>query len=384
MAYNQDSGLDFRPYRPGDFTYKTPIVLGGQTSTPYRRGVEDLAVNQLTLWAQAGHPLVLDAPRPTDSTVTLTSGATDYDFAAYYFPIPSFLNSGASSGRRYLTVEVRGYVSAGTWTPKARAGGGGTATGSSGNTVSSIISMDVPIAQGPGEDYLILTVQGNTGGATFTFESVTAYIKTVSSTTLTAGTTTYSSGYFHPVDSTVQTAADRPFTVDMARSIIQANDEMFKSNVRQVVNYCNIANYGTLWGAKGDTEAATGRPLILDGELGGYKRFWEWLYFPRQGVTGLKIWVDGYVRGWASSGDNVGVTVSLRRLDDGTGVGTPAYFSIAKGDFFSSATWASGNNLYITDIEGEGPFIVDIRTRPFAGTSTDVRLTAVSIYEEIS
>ena len=50
MAYNQDSGLDFRPFRPGDFNQRTPIMLGGQASSPYHKGVADLAYNQLTLW----------------------------------------------------------------------------------------------------------------------------------------------------------------------------------------------------------------------------------------------------------------------------------------------------------------------------------------------
>lgn len=375
MAYEQDSGRDFRPFRSGDFNHRTPIALGGQTASPYRRGVSDLAYNQLTLWAQIGNPLILHAPHPGNSTVTLTAANTDYDIAAYYFYIPNFVNASAVSGRRYVTARVRGYVSAGTWTPKARTSSG-PGTGASGNTVSSIIDIDVPIQEGPVEDYFILTVRGNTAGATFTLESLTVTLKPITTTSLSSGSSIYNQDAFHPVDSTVQVGEDMPLTVDTVKSLALSNNAMFEHNLRQVVNFCGIHNFGTLWAAQ--TTATSGRYIgLAETDVNGYRPAWQWLYFPRQGPIKLRVKVDGYVPGWVNSTDNVVVDFTVRNMD-GEPVGTSASAAITGLNYFADATWTGGD---ITDIKGPGPYYIDMRARIFSATGNTARILAVSIYE---
>lgn len=375
MAYNQDSGLDFRPFRPGDFNQRTPIMLGGQASSPYHKGVADLAYNQLTLWGQIGHPLVLHAPDPSNATVTLTAATTNYDIAAYWFPIPAFVNATGSSGRRYVTLRVRGYTSSGTWLVSARTSAGTGTAASSGNTVSSIITFDVPISN-IAEDYLILTVQGNTAGATFNFQSITAMLKPMTSAGLSAGGATYNQDDFHPIDTTVQVAEDMPLTVDIVKSLALANKTMYESNVRQIVNYCQVQNYGTLWAA---TSAVTaGRYIELsERETEGFRRAWQWLYFPRPNAR-LKVQVEGFVPSWGSAADNCILDCSLRDLNTGTVVSACA-LAISSGSYFDASTWYTGT---ISGFTSPGPYYIDLRARVFNSTGSRARITAVSIYEE--
>jgi hypothetical protein len=377
MAYNQDSGLDFRPFRPGDFNHRTPIHLGGHATTPYHKGVADLAYNQLTLWGQIGNPVILHAADPTNSTVTLTAASTNYDIAAYWFPVPSFVNATAGSGRRYISVSVRGYVSSGTWLIRGKTSVGTGTAASTGNTTSSVITFDVPIPEGPVEEYFILTVNGNTAGATFTFQSITAVIKPITTAALGTGGAIYNQDAFHPVDSTAQIDADMPLTVDTAKSLALSNKEMYRTNVRQVVNYCQLANYGTLWAAQ--ASATAGRYIQLsEQETAGYRRAWQWLYFPRPGVTTLKVHVDGYVVGWASSVDNCLLDCSLRDLNTGEKVGESATLTLNSASYFDASAWATGT---ITGFTGGGPYYIDLRARIFSATGEQARITAVSIFE---
>lgn len=377
MAYNQDSGLDFRPFRSGDFNQRTPINLGGQATSPYHKGVADLAYNQLTLWGQIGNPVILHAADPTNATVTLTAASTNYDIAAYWFPVPSFVNATAGSGRRYISVSVRGYVSSGTWLIRGKTSVGTGTAASTGNTTSSVITFDVPIPEGPVEDYFILTVTGNTAGATFTFQSLTAVLKPITTAALGTGGAIYNQDAFHPVDSTVQIDADMPLTVDTAKSLALSNKEMYRTNVRQVANYCQLANYGTLWAAQ--ASATAGRYIQLsEQETAGYRRAWQWLYFPRPGVTTLKVHVDGYVVGWASSADNCLLDCSLRDLNTGEKVGESATLTLNSASYFDASTWATGT---ITGFTGGGPYYIDLRARIFSATGEQARITAVSIFE---
>ena len=191
-----------------------------------------------------------------------------------------------------------------------------------------------------------------------------------------AGGTVYNQDAFHPLDTTVQVAADMPLTVDSTKSLVLANEEMFRTNVRQVVNFCGIHNFGTLWNAR--TTSTSGRYIgLAETDVGGFRPAWQWLYFPRQGVNRLRVQVDGYVPGWVDSTDNVVVDFTLRTMD-GEKVGNSASAAISGLNYFADSTWSSG---YLTGITGTGPYYIDMRARIFSSTGNTARIMAVSIYE---
>src|SRR3990172_1114196 len=103
MAYDADADLRFRPYRVGDFRANSSIQQGGQGTTPWTKGIQDMALNQLTLWAQTAPVVISDCKV---NTVTTTAAATDYDFAVYRWDVPGCLNPGDGLGRRFLEVTV--------------------------------------------------------------------------------------------------------------------------------------------------------------------------------------------------------------------------------------------------------------------------------------
>lgn len=366
MSYHVDGELRFRPVRLNDFRPRENIGAGatGDTpSTPFQTGIGTLAYNQLTTWAQAGHLVIADRHH---DTVVIASSGTDYDIAAYKFPTPNFL--GASGGRRYLKVSVKGKVSAGTWTIKGRTSVGSATTATTGGTsLSTIDDLYVPINYGSQEEYLILTIRGDTNGATFTFEGITGTIKKV--TSITGGSDIYQADRMHPLDTTAQMVADMPFTVDDARSLIKANDLQFRWNIRPVAHYCAIARYGTLWTSSNDPIAGVsqhGRYLTPGG--GDDAMYQQWLYFPRQGVNHLRVALDAYMPGWMSTADNGKLYLGFADTPD------RELITVNKGSYFGSSTWF---NAVIKVPSGQvGPLRLEM-----GALGDTVRVPAVSIYE---
>lgn len=58
MANDQDSSGEFRPFVQGTFKSGKYIQEGGQTTSPYIKGLKDLAYNNNTLLARAGHQII--------------------------------------------------------------------------------------------------------------------------------------------------------------------------------------------------------------------------------------------------------------------------------------------------------------------------------------
>jgi hypothetical protein len=373
MAYNQDATFRFRPYRANNFASQRAVQVGADTASPYLRGTGDFAYNQNTLWGQIGHPLISDAQ---GTAVTMTLANTDYDFAVYKFPIPTYLNSGTSSGRKYLHVEMMAYTSAGTAQLKGRVGNiaGTTTAGTTFSTVNpSTVSMDVPIEHGSQYDYIILTVRGTSAGATLSIYGVWAWIKPFTSAAdLGSGTAVLRNTHHHPVDSSVQMAVNMPITVHDMRSFSQTNDQMYRQNVRGLVTYCCQKNYGTLFAASTDTTSA----LTLESSPSGTserKSVREWLYFPRQGVTGLAVFMDAYVNSWASSADNITMNIGFKGF-------RPNSYTINKASALSSSSWlveAYGNQIEVPN--GPGPYFLQLGLDP-TKTKT-VTIMALSIFE---
>lgn len=383
MGYKQDADLQFRPFRAGVFQRNTPIKEGGQKTTPFQKGVSDLAYNHLTLWAGIRQPLIQHSPRPGEGTVVLTAGSTTYDIAAYKYRVPAFNGPGLGLARCWLTVRVRGYVSAGTWTPGAKNNANQVLAGTSGNTVSSVVEFDLETEEGPYTDFFILEVQGSSAGATFTLEELTVFLRPVTTEDLGDRSDLYYTDWWQPIDSNVGHIADRPLHVEAVSNIVLGNDTLFRYNGRAVVNFSTIANYGAggLWGSFGDTQATTGRYILLDeSDDDGYKRKWEWLYFPRQGSDRLEIHIEGYNSAWSGTADDVRVFVALMDMDGNVLESLDAL--LGKASYFGSSTWEwDGALLPVPQGAGAGPFRLGMWARSGEASPDSIRITAVSIFE---
>lgn len=362
MSYSTDSGGAFRPFRQGDFGTRRPIQVGGQTTTPYAKGIQDLAYNQLTLWAQTA-PVVVSDTKEAD--VVCTTAAVDYIFALYYHFLPGLLNEDATTGRRYLQVEVTAKCASGRkWYPEAQTSDGTVADGYESNDLGNLetIVMEVELPYS-GLDYLLLTMAASADATSVEVYGVTARVLQVSGNLGDLGDV--AGQYFSPVDSTVEPTADRPLHVQFVRSLIGANQNLYNRNGRSIVSFCQWGNWGTSIGAGVTsslnifTFSATNINQALEH---------EWVYFPRPGVRRLRAFCDAYMVGW---------TTEVGRLllgfgDMGNALEIPVEIDVGLKD----ATLG-----YVPVPEGPGPhFLRLIRT----DTETpDIKVMSLTIQEEI-
>jgi len=449
MAYEQEPNKRFIPYRAGDFRTNRPIQRGGQLTTPWQKGVQDLAMNQLTLWAQTAPPVIQDSKRVP---LVLPVQNTYYVFAFYRFDVPGDLNPGASLGRRYLTVKIRGIATGSdAWQFQATTPSGTVASSSSGTGGAEVtLSVDVPIPEGTLGSYVRLAIRcTTTNNKTVTLNEVSARVKTVTSTGLGSGTEIYSPTSMRPVDSTVQVTETYPLHVRMMQDLTQANDTLWKRNVRHILNTCiwevycpdptmpgtvattitagsNGVNVSTFAGAgvlnvvsttgftpTGSVQVSTGsgfKTVTYTGttgttftgctcasagvmSTGGAVRKamtsiafsfdidsnnkvtgHQWVYFPRQGVTNLRLYLDGYVQEWDSSSDTATLNIGFEFQP-------PQSFTIGKNTFLSATSGWPADGVLIPVPNKEGPLYLNLK-RIDSRTKT-LKITSMALAEEI-
>jgi len=531
MAYNQEPNLRFIPYRPGDFKNNRPIQQGGQLTTPWQKGIQDLIYNQLTLWGQTAPPVIQDS---RTCLLTLPVQNTYYDFAMYRYDTPGLLNPGAASGRRYLQITVRALTTgAHAWQFQARTSSGVTVTsassGAGGLPVQVTANCEIP--QSALGDWVILSIRCTTAAQkAILISQVTARVLPASAAALGEGTALYTSNQFRPLDSSVgQGSEGYPLTVRAVQDLIFANQSMFESNIRGVINYsawdvfstltnptttvaalsngvnintfvgagvlnvasttgfppwgkiqvttgsgvfsisytgttattftgcqCNgqagvmstggaimkdhvcsmiqttiapasngvnintfagagVLNVGSTTGAAsagvvlittgggvfpvsytgisattftgchsngaagvmatGGAVMATGSALgfTFDPDTSNKIMGHQWIYYPRQGVRNLRLYLDGYVQGWASSSDTASLAFGFANRD-------PQIFTIAKATYLTGTSAWPAEGLLVPVPNESGPLFLDLRR-------TDVRMKpckimSMAVFEE--
>lgn len=367
--------------RSGDFKFRRPIIYGEQDEQPNRTGLAEIAKNHNTLWRNIGHPIIAAAPH-TD--VTLPGLSTDYDIAAYRFPRPKYLNTTASTGRRFLYVQVVGSVSSGTWLARGRCQSGGkVSAGATGNTVTSLVEIEIPIDDGPADDdYLVITVRGSVNGAVFSFESIAAWILPASGTL--SGGETYKADVHCPIEAyygeEYEWGHDAPLTVTSVQNLIRTNDNLWRNTPRAVVNFCAVQNYGTLWDESDPAVTASTWP-DADGtiniEQGDNRGRWQFIYFPKAPMTRLRCYIDGY----ATSGIPGNIDCTFRFMgQDADSTDSTGTFAITTADYFGSASWAG--IFEIPTPSGTGPYFLQIRVKAGEDQADPVRIAAISVYEK--
>lgn len=370
MSYIIDAYKRFRPIRDYDLNSRSLMLAGSNDSdpsSPWRTGLATLLYNHTTIWAQIGHPMILDSQQ---AQLTLTAANTSYDVAVYKFPVGNFLPSDSGSTRRFLRVKVTGKVSDGTWTFRARTGTGiGTTSTTGGSESTTIDDVYVPIPVSTPECTLILSISGTFAMATFTFEGISAWIAPEDDTgALEWWGASGDNDRIWPLDAQNQGAGNSPVHVEVVRSFLQQNAILYRNNFRQVINFCAIRNYGNLWMPATTTndDALTIGALIL-----GQRAFHQWLYFPRPGAKLLYVRLEAYVPSWADADDTVGGYF-------GFGPDNQIRFQVNKANAFGSEVWLSSQILPIPT-SGDQPLIMEL-----GAMNTDekyFRVMALSVYE---
>lgn len=366
MSYSTDAGAKFRPFRHGDFGQRRPIQQGGQTTSPYAKGIQDLAYNQLTLWGQTA-PVVVDDCK--EGEVVCTTADTQYVFALYRHFLPGLLNEDAASGRRYLEVKVTAKCPASSkWYLRGVTSDGTTAVAADSNTLGNLetITMNVELPYS-GLDYLLLTMGASDDATTVEIFGVTARVKQVSGNLGTLGDV--AGQYFSPVDSTIEPTDTRPLHVQFARSLTGANQNLYNRNGRSIVSFCQWGNWGTSIGAgvTSSLDIFTFSRTNLNQAMTH-----EWVYFPRAGVRRLRVFCDAYMVGWTSEAGEL----ALGFNDMGNAISIDVQTDLGLKD---TAFPTDGDYLEVPP--GPGPHF--LRLMRVDQESPDIKVMSLTIQEEI-
>lgn len=354
MANNQDAAAEIRPFIVGDFDPGKYIHVGGNTSSPYHRGVVDLAYNHNTMLANMGHPLV----DQVDTVAAIAYVATAVTWAKYVIRVPHWMERSVevqvvatTSGG--TTYQVRGSTSAGAGSYSAATASGATAT------------FTVPV--GTVGDYMLMTLQFQlSGAANFTPSKVFAYIKPIATTNIgafsSAPTTT-----IMPQDVDAY-GVDKPLNVLQARDLINGTQQFFKDNVRVVANWSMWYNFASL------STAAEGLRVGYDTTVNFPFPLQEIIYYPRQGVRNLRFFAAARSVGYAGS-NPCKFTMNFKGHPLDTVLVTDA------STVFTEASWTVWGPLVPVPPE-DGPIYIQIQGYcPNAGV-TPLYIQAWSIHED--
>lgn len=361
MANNQDAAAEFRPFTSSDFRPGQYILKGGNTSSPYRRGVVDLAYNHNTMLANLGHPLVNQVD--VVSAITYTS-PTAVVFAKYVIRVPNWMGRSVevkvtATTTGATTFQVRGVTSAGSGSYSAATASGSTAT------------CTVPV--GTSGDYILMSLDIKlSGSATFTPSQVLAYVKPIATTDIGAYSSATSTDVMpQDVDAF---GVDKPLTVLQARDLLDGTQQFFKDNVRVIANHCMWYDYSTL------PTADRGLQIPYDSSVTMAYPIAEMIYWPRAGVRNLRFFAAARSKGYAGS-NPCKLVVNFKGHDwyDEVLVNT-ATTSFTEGAWITGV-WAYGETGVLPVPPGDGPVYLQLQAYcPNAGV-TPLYVQAFSLHE---
>jgi hypothetical protein len=374
MSIVTDAQGRIRPYRENEFNARAPIVDEGPS--PGLTGTLGIVSNQATLWAQSGHMVISDKMYRTED-LSLTWGANiPVYFGSWSFQIPKWMNATSGTWRRFLTfivdtdlgatptIIMSAHTSLGT-TPGARTSYGGR----------WVTQFDVPLpasAALPNDATwftVTLSAEWDGGaGSTFTVYGVVAYVERVLGT---LDPDANSSGVIDLVDDK-QIKYQEALDVHSVRALLATNEVLFASNMRPVVT--------SGWWPQGTDDPLDSVPLepvislsddLTDSEVNPY---WEWLYFPRQGVKRLRIGIAAVRLG----ADNRELYIGFRDVDaEETVVVTVAATSN------DPTYWQHDGDLFLDVPSSAGPLYLRIGLVADESTFDGVGLMKVMIHEEV-
>lgn len=373
MAIVTDNPPRMRPHLQYEFGPRTPITEDGPA--PGLTGVGGIVLNQATMWAQLGHIVISDKLRVTE-TVPLAS--TQFYYGSWFFQLPKWLNQTGSTWRRYLTFIVDTDIGASPVLTMRAITSLGTTTGVRTSVEGRFVTVfEVPLpasAPLPNDATWFgvqLSVEWNgTGSAEFTVDGVYGYVKRVEGT---LDNDANNAGVIDLVDAT-QIAVDQPLDVHSMRALVATNEVLFASNMRPVVTKGWVPGGtdepGNVDFIPSDSHLVLSDAAVVDPPPNPY---WEWLYWPRQGATRLRIGLSAIVTG------------DTRKLYLGFQDAELKEFTVSATSLSQDGTvgWQATGNQYLDIPPGAGPFKLRLGLVPDASSTDPVWVMKLFIHEEI-
>lgn len=290
MTYPTTLNNTIKPFPSGGFSPRNAIAR-----TTAFLGLEELAENQITLWAQSGQMLICETPDDYNQPIGLL---LNY-IGSYLVQIPRHLNDSISTaGRRYLevfvasnsnTVEMQAYPHAGG--AMLAAGTFITRDGVDGHLINIPLPRPDDFDEPTTLFGFILAVYDESEVGTVHVESVYAVLRRVTGA-LPEGDESCRPNEWalvHPD----QVGGDEAWDVNTARDLVKVNSLLYASNVRPIVTkgLCHpiqISNGETTAPPADDPLKITLSDSTTETDV-KHCLYHEWLYWPRQGVTRVRV-----------------------------------------------------------------------------------------------
>lgn len=346
---------EFSPFVVGALAPGREIQVGGQTSSPYLRGVVDMASNHNWLLARSGHVQVNQS-----GEAAIVYAGSVIPFAVYPYYIHKL------SQRDELTVIVTGSASAGTFQFRAVTSAGTSAWSAS--TASGSVNITAAaqvVNEGTGAGDRVTLEFQMSGAATFTVTRVQIYSRNYTGTldTLTAAGAAYQTSCV-PQD-TDQYGADKALSVTQVRDLISGANKMFRGNRRAVVNWCAWTNYTNI-----DTyDGGIAVPYVNDRVQPVTAR--EFMITPRDGVRRYLVETRARVDNYSGSFGPGVVALGF--------AGRNGYYRAITS---AASTWDTTSLPLEANIQGVRDF-VQLRGKAANDAAEDLYIHAVAIFDYV-
>lgn len=361
MSNNQNASGKFRPFvisefRPGDY-----IHTGGDVASPWRNGLKVMAENHNTIMARHGHVLVNQS---SNSDISVITGPGPIKFAQYVVRVPSI------PGRSNLTVLVLAETTGGT-TFRVRASTAIATSSWSGFTASggdAQVTVDITP-----DAYKLVSIEFELSGAgDFHPQNVFVLQTAITTTDIGAYSADPINARHMPQDTDSQYGADRALSVVSIRDLLASQDEHFKKCGRHIVNSCYWGDWASI-----STVNRGFLDIGYDADIDGPRVIGDFVYFPRDGVQRLAIFLAGETNGYtAFNGARVNMQFYLG----------PTLYTSGDVEMASATTVVTeGNYLIWGDVmkvkNGPGPMFIKLKAW-CPGSGTHFYVKGLTIIED--
>ena len=277
MSFKQDASNRFRPFRQGDFMPQSRIRqgdVGAGGDEP--SGTVDLGVNSNTLYTNNQFPLISNCKVESRTSNSFT------EIARFDCFIPN-------TDRELLLFNLYAEKDGtGTWEFRVTSSQGSYTSGVLSDLSPTWHQLEVDVTRNTVEE-IILEVRYVVDA--YAVRKLAVYATLDAYTTTDLPTTGVTYNQFHPI-ATEQTGEQSPLNVHTVRKLCENNEFMHEKQFHGTAasfhgGYQNINN--TEW-----------------------QSFFDWVYWPREGVRYLHVHIHGFTNGWLGGEDGAQLRVGIR------------------------------------------------------------------------
>lgn len=362
--------LCIRPYMDNEIEPRAAITDDGPDGYT---GADSWVKNQATLWAQSGH-YVINEKFFASEDMTYWGTFVEIYYGAWAFQIPKWMNATVSTGRRYLYFALQtdpGATPHHTYRIRSADGSALLATGVRTSVDGEwVILFEVPLpassvltAPATWFEFLLSAEWDGVGSGLFDVTGAWGMVQRATA----VDTDCNNPGVIDLIDPE-QLAYGQPLDVYSTRALLATNEVLFASNVRPVVTM------GWYDGGLDDLldGALNGQPGIVLGEDYDENPYWEWLYFPRQGITRLRVGLNA-IKNTDTRTLRIGfVGHSMEEVEVSSTTTGPA-----------PGNWTVRGDLYVEIPPASGPLRFRIGLRADPPTSDYVQLLQLMVHEDV-